>query len=240
MLKCNRLFLALFFWASPAVVHADSACHQGKFDDGRINCEIFIDQLGHPLAVFNTVWMPHVQNNVMMTVLAHGNLKWAKRVLDVGTGTGVLGLIALKQGAGMVIATDINPMALADANYNARMLGFGKIFRTRLVRESDPTAYAVIGPREKFDLIISDPPWNGGPYPKNKEYGVFDPDRVLLKSLVINLKPHLRTSGKAWIYLGNKDALSLVFSLAKQTGLMARVIDSYHENAVIELHETKN
>lgn len=40
-------------------------------------------------------------------------------VLDVGTGTGVLARIARARGAGRVVATDIDPLALAAARSNA-------------------------------------------------------------------------------------------------------------------------
>lgn len=40
-------------------------------------------------------------------------------VLDAGTGTGILGIIALKEAAKKVIAIDIDPFAVKNAEYNA-------------------------------------------------------------------------------------------------------------------------
>jgi ribosomal protein L11 methylase PrmA len=45
------------------------------------------------------------------------------RVADLGTGTGILGLIALHEGAGRVDAVDLDPLAAAIARRNARRNG---------------------------------------------------------------------------------------------------------------------
>ena len=44
------------------------------------------------------------------------------RYLEIGTGTGILGILCLQNGADEVVATDINPAAVANARYNAAML----------------------------------------------------------------------------------------------------------------------
>src|SRR6516165_2463214 len=48
-----------------------------------------------------------------------------KRVLDVGTGTGILALAAARAGAESVIAADINPNAALNAEENARANNLG-------------------------------------------------------------------------------------------------------------------
>src|SRR5271155_1191607 len=48
-----------------------------------------------------------------------------KSVADVGTGSGVLALAAARAGAAHVLAVDINPQAVLNAEENAKLNGFG-------------------------------------------------------------------------------------------------------------------
>jgi methylase of polypeptide subunit release factors len=73
------------------------------------------------------------------------------RTLDVGTGNGVQALLASKHSE-HVVATDVNPRALAYAEFNARLNAVGNIeFREGSFFE--PVA------GETFDLIVSNPPY---------------------------------------------------------------------------------
>jgi ribosomal protein L11 methyltransferase len=57
-----------------------------------------------------------------------GRLKDAARVLDVGTGTGILALAALRLGAGHAVAFDLDPLAAVTARRNASANGLGEEF----------------------------------------------------------------------------------------------------------------
>lgn len=91
------------------------------------------------------------------------------RVLDVGTGTGVLALVAARGGAGQVIAVDICGRAVFAARVNAWL----RRLPVHVVRSD--LLEAVEG--EEFDVIVANPPfvhadepprtrasrtWNGG------------------------------------------------------------------------------
>lgn len=109
-----------------------------------------------PVGVFNPnegewTFGPLITNNA--------DLFKGKRVLEIGTGSGIISLIAAKNGASKIVATDINPIAIESVTANAKALGFGDIIEARLVSEEDMSAYAVIGADEQFDLIISNPPF---------------------------------------------------------------------------------
>jgi ribosomal protein L11 methyltransferase len=70
-----------------------------------------------------------------------------ERVLDVGTGTGLLALGALALGAERVVATDLDPAALALARENAARNGLAD----RLELSSlPPDAHGV-----QFDLVVA-------------------------------------------------------------------------------------
>jgi len=82
-----------------------------------------------------------------------------KRVMEIGTGSGVISLMAAKQGAAKVVSTDINPKAIQSVTSNAEALGYGDILEARLVSLDDMSAYAVLNDGEQFDIIISNPPF---------------------------------------------------------------------------------
>jgi ribosomal protein L11 methyltransferase len=73
-----------------------------------------------------------------------------KKVLDVGTGTGVLAIAAAKMLHSAVVTTDIDPVAVHIANANARHNGAGTFITNRVAdgRRSLPWS----GP---FDLILA-------------------------------------------------------------------------------------
>lgn len=75
------------------------------------------------------------------------------RFLDVGTGTGCIGLTLLKElPAARAVLSDLSPDALEVARRNADHLGLAE--RTSLV-----TARSLIGIEGPFDFIVSNPPY---------------------------------------------------------------------------------
>jgi predicted RNA methylase len=82
-----------------------------------------------------------------------------KRVMEIGTGSGIISLMAAKHGAAKVVSTDINPAAIQSVTTNAEALGYGDIIDARIVSLDDMSAYAVIGEDEQFDVIVSNPPF---------------------------------------------------------------------------------
>src|SRR4029079_4871188 len=53
-------------------------------------------------------------------ISAHPDTVAGRRVLDLGTGSGLCGIVALRAGAAAVLAVDIDPIARAAAALNAR------------------------------------------------------------------------------------------------------------------------
>lgn len=76
------------------------------------------------------------------------------RVLDIGCGVGILGIVAARMGAGTVTMTDANLLAVEAAAHNADELGLDAI-----VIASD--VYHHLGD-ERYDLILSNPPFHRG------------------------------------------------------------------------------
>ncbi len=101
----------------------------------------------------------HVSKNVYEpaedTFLLAENLVVDKNdvVLDVGTGCGILGILAAKK-ARWVVAVDVNPHAVRCAKMNAKLNGVTEKMETL---RSD--LFKAIKKNEKFDLIIFNAPY---------------------------------------------------------------------------------
>jgi SAM-dependent methyltransferase len=184
-----------------------------------------VDGLPRSIAVFDSVfWEPEDTSSLRARIANPGTVR-GKTVLEIGTGTGLLSLCCLQAGAKKVVATDVNPAALSNAVYNARLLRVADRLEVRLVPLHRPEAYSVVGESETFDLIISNPPWENGRPQSIDKYAYFDPDFQLLHSLLEGLEDHLTPGGVAVVSYGSIDAIRTLHRLAPQFGLEARAWD---------------
>lgn len=77
-------------------------------------------------------------------------------VLEIGSGTGLISVLCLNEGAKQVVATDVQPAAVANTLYNAASLVGNKKVDARLRPASSDDAFSAINADETFDLIIVD------------------------------------------------------------------------------------
>lgn len=116
------------------------------------------------------------------------------QVFDIGTGTGVLGLLMLEKGADGVVGTDIEPRAVACARDNAK---FFKVSDRFTIEEKS------LFPDGKADLIICNPPWVPEA-PKNRvDRAVFDEGNQMLIGFLSGLKKHLTKGGRGALIISN-------------------------------------
>lgn len=110
--------------------------------------------LGNEYIVNENVLIPRLDTEVLvekaLEIIKKYNLK---RVLEIGTGSGIIGIHLSLNSDVEVIATDISKEALKIAEENAKKLNVD--FNRYELLESD--IYKNIG--ESFDLIISNPPY---------------------------------------------------------------------------------
>jgi len=199
--------------------------------------EVYVAELGTSLSVFPSVFAPHRVNQPFRQFLLAADLSWAKEVLEVGTGSGVLSFIILRRGAGQVVATDVNEVAIRNATSNAERLGYGGRFEARLVPLDHPEAFAVIAPSERFDLIVSNPPWYDGTPRTMKERAVYDEGYGLLRSLLGGLRNHLKPGGRAWLEYSGYAARAVIAQEAPRYALAQRTLLENGSYATIELRE---
>jgi SAM-dependent methyltransferase len=122
---------------------------------------------------------------------------------DIGTGTGVLAAILARRGVARVVATDMDPRALACARDNALRLGLqGKIE----VIEAD------LFPEGRAPLVVCNPPWLPGRASAPLERAIYDEDSRMLRGFLHGLPAHLAPGGEGWLILSD---------LAEHLGLRA-------------------
>jgi SAM-dependent methyltransferase len=122
---------------------------------------------------------------------------------DIGTGTGVLAAILARRGVARVLATDMDPRALACARDNVQRLGLqGKVD----VIEAD------LFPDGRAPLVVCNPPWLPGRASAPLERAIYDEDSRMLRGFLQGLPAHLAPGGEGWLILSD---------LAEHLGLRA-------------------
>ena len=132
----------------------------------------------------------------------HLDLRPEQKVLDMGTGCGLLGLLAASRGA-RVTAVDVNPFAVECSKLNARINGLSEKFEARvgnLFQELDG---------ERFDLIIFNPPYlpeekgerTGGWLEKAWQGGLSGNEVV--EKFLKDVREHVRPGGRVIMVLSS-------------------------------------
>lgn len=123
---------------------------------------------------------------------------------DIGTGTGVLAAVLARRGIGRVIATDLDPRALACAHENIERLGL----HSQVTIEA-----ADLFPEGRAALVVCNPPWLPARPSSPIERGIYDPDSRTLQGFLNLLPRHLEPQGEGWLILSD---------LAEHLGLRSR------------------
>ena len=114
---------------------------------------------------------------------------------DIGTGTGLLAIILAQRGVPQVIATDLNPRALACANENF----------TRLELPAVQLQQADLYPTDAplANLIVCNPPWLPAKPSSSLEYAVYDAKSEMLRGVLQGAKQHLAEQGELWLIMSD-------------------------------------
>ena len=131
-------------------------------------------------------------------------LSTTSTAFDIGTGTGVLACVLARRGVQRVIATDMDPRALACAHENIERLGLGK--QVQVVQ-------ADLFPEGRAALIACNPPWVPARPSSPLEHGIYDFESRMLRGFLGGLAAHLEPGGEGWLLLSD---------LAEHLGLRSR------------------
>ena len=123
---------------------------------------------------------------------------------DIGTGTGVIAALLAKRGVRQVVATDLDPRAIACATENVARLGFAQ--QVRVVA-------ADMFPEGRAALVVCNPPWVPTPANAAIERAVYDPGSAMLRAFLAGLAAHLAPGGEGWLVMSD---------LAEHLGLRTR------------------
>jgi SAM-dependent methyltransferase len=113
---------------------------------------------------------------------------------DIGTGTGVLAALLAQRGVAKVVATELEPRALACAQENLLRLGLDDRVELRL---------ADLFPPGQADLVVCNPPWLPARPGAPIERAVYDEDSRMLKGFLAGLPAHLAPGGEGWLVLSD-------------------------------------
>jgi SAM-dependent methyltransferase len=113
---------------------------------------------------------------------------------DIGTGTGVLAAVLVRRGLRRVIATDLDPRALACARDNLVRLGLAA--HVELVA-------ADLFPAGRAGLVVCNPPWIPARPSSPLERAIYDPASHMLYGFLAALPAHLEPGGEGWLILSD-------------------------------------
>ena len=145
---------------------------------------------------------------------AWANFDGEKRVLDVGTGTGLLALMAAQRCSGSIDAVELEPEAAAEALANFNNSAWKS--RIKLV----VCAFQNFETQEKYDHIISNPPFfeNSPKSANSKRAQARHSDSLSLSDLLMKAQKILAENGKISLILSADQEGRLRF-LAYDLGL---------------------
>ncbi len=172
---------------------------------------IEVDPVGR-ITILPHVYVPS-DRSVPAMFAERAELIEGRRVLDVGTGTGVLALLAARLGASEVVATDSNPWSVRNARLNAERLGLGID-----VRGPADLFEAVAG--ERFDTILFNAPWIVGEPRTLYDTANFDPGQRVLGGFLRGAPAHLAEEGRVLLQYSDVSQRKGEGSLDRLEGLV--------------------
>lgn len=149
---------------------------------------IFLDAVNSKIYIRPFVYVPF-DNSVPDMFKAFSGLIRNKTVIDIGTATGIIAIMAAQMGAKSVAATDINRNAIECAEINIRASGVENIVTEIIYSDLFDNI------RSMYDVVIFNAPWVKGT-PKNLyETAIYDKDYELVNRFIKQAPKYLNENG---------------------------------------------
>ncbi|WP_233193406.1 class I SAM-dependent methyltransferase [Cryobacterium sp. Y29] len=154
---------------------------------------------GIPVAALNANIYPHYGTffpvrSEYVDLVASAPLAAPQLAFDIGTGTGVLAAVLATRGVPNVVATDIEPRAVASARETVSLLKLDGRVEVQLTS---------LFPEGKADLIVCNPPWIPATAHSLLDAAVYDPGSRMLKGFLAGVLDHLEPNGEVWLVLSD-------------------------------------
>ncbi len=168
------------------------------------------------LIVLDSVYCPQEDSFLLAESI---KVKKELKVLDVGTGCGIQAINVYMQGAKKVLAIDLNKMAIKNVKSNCKSLKIRNI----KTRKSD--LFENINAKEKFDLIIFNPP-----YVESEKIKWIDLDggkkgREVLDKFLNEFSKHLEKNGECYFLQTDLNGLNQTKKKLKKIGFRFEIVN---------------
>jgi len=149
-----------------------------------------------------------------------------ERVLDMGTGSGILGIIAAKQ-AREVIAIDLNPHAIKCANKNAKLNGVSE--KIHVIRSD---LFSSLTNKTLFDLILFNAPYvpseeNETDFWLGQSWAGGLTGRKVIDRFISQTPQYLHKTGKIMLMQSTLTSVDDTITKFAENGLLAKVLVTY-------------
>jgi len=182
-----------------------------------------IEHYNVPLIVRRNVFWP-CDDSIPLLESVH--IRAGESVLDVGTGTGVIGIFCALKGAGAVSAVDWNPDAISNAKENAARNKVDAIFDAH---HSD--VFEAIESNEKFDVIVANLPMMNMKARDVVESSIWDTDLHANEAFLSRVGQFVKPDGRIYMTQADFAAVDEVRSLAKEYGWELKTLRSRQTSA---------
>lgn len=177
---------------------------------------VIIRYLKKKFVVYRTVFIPYEDSILLVKKYS---IKPGERVLDIGTGCGVIAVFSAYKGASQVVAVDTNPAAIRATKKNAQTHGFSKIIDARC---SD--LFSKLHTSETFDVMTVNLPYRNKSAKDIVEASFWDARFQTYKRFFSEVGKHLNPNGRIYLAQANYGDIATVKQLAKAAGFIAKLI----------------